>query len=65
MLQSTTQIFHPLGWLSCFIVRGKIGKILFQQLWRQCIQWEDPLPSAIADAWDVWIQELRHLLKSR
>ncbi|XP_077534685.1 uncharacterized protein LOC144146623 [Haemaphysalis longicornis] len=58
MLQTTARIFDPLGWLSPFIVRAKI---LFQQLWRQCIQWDDPLPSAIADAWDVWIQELRHL----
>ncbi|XP_077508788.1 uncharacterized protein LOC144120265 [Amblyomma americanum] len=58
MLQTTARIYYPLGWLSPFIVRAKI---LFQNLWRRNVEWDDPLPSDVAERWLTWHGELKHL----
>ena len=36
-------------------------KILLQQLWELKIDWDDPLPPTIHDAWLQWISELKLL----
>ncbi|XP_077497846.1 uncharacterized protein LOC144108501 [Amblyomma americanum] len=58
MLQTTARIYDPLGWLSPFIVRAKI---LFQNLWQRNVEWDDPLPSDVAERWLTWHGELKHL----
>ncbi|XP_077504764.1 uncharacterized protein LOC144114732 [Amblyomma americanum] len=58
VLQTTARIYDPLGWLSPFIVRAKV---LFQQLWRLNIEWDDALPEGIAAEWSKWLDELSYL----
>ena len=41
------------------------AKILLQRCWEQKLNWDDPLPSAIQDAWYNWRSELHLLAEKR
>ncbi len=43
-----SETFDVLGWFSPTIIKVKI---LFQQLWEQKVDWDDPVPQRILDAW--------------
>ncbi|GFS69120.1 integrase catalytic domain-containing protein [Trichonephila clavipes] len=51
ILQAVGKIFDPLGLISPFTVRMKC---LLQDLWKEEIQWEDPLPTHIEKEWKKW-----------
>ncbi|RLU18548.1 hypothetical protein DMN91_008905 [Ooceraea biroi] len=42
------KLFDPLGWLSPITL---VGKMLIQQLWKDQIEWDDPVPAAISQKW--------------
>lgn len=48
-LSQAARLYDPLGWLAPSTI---IVKILFQQLWKENLDWDDPLPKAIADQWN-------------
>ncbi|GFX76471.1 integrase catalytic domain-containing protein [Trichonephila clavipes] len=48
ILQAVGKIFDPLGLISPFTVRMKC---LLQDLWKEEIQWDDPLPTHIEKEW--------------
>ncbi|XP_049275496.1 uncharacterized protein LOC125759991 [Rhipicephalus sanguineus] len=48
VLQATPRIFDPLGLLSPFTIRAKI---IFQDIWKQGIDWDGSLPKALEDEW--------------
>ncbi|GFU58054.1 uncharacterized protein NPIL_295481 [Nephila pilipes] len=52
ILQAVGKIFDPLGLISPFTVRMKC---LLQDLWREEIQWDDPLPTHIEKEWKKWV----------
>ncbi|GFU00917.1 uncharacterized protein NPIL_597181 [Nephila pilipes] len=52
ILQAVSKIFDPLGLISHFTVRMKC---LLQDLWREEIQWDDPLPTHIEKEWKKFI----------
>ncbi|GFX50377.1 integrase catalytic domain-containing protein [Trichonephila clavipes] len=58
ILQAVGKIFDPLGLISPFTVRMKC---LLQNLWKEEIQWDDPLPTHIEKEWKKWCEELSHL----
>ncbi|GFV11516.1 DUF1758 domain-containing protein [Trichonephila clavipes] len=58
ILQAVGKIFDPLGLISPFTVRMKC---LLQVLWKEEIQWDDPLPTHIEKEWKKWCEELPHL----
>ncbi|GFY09859.1 integrase catalytic domain-containing protein [Trichonephila clavipes] len=58
ILQAVGKIFDPLGLISPFTVRMKY---LLQDLWKEEIQWDDPLPTHIEKEWKKWCEELPHL----
>ncbi|GFT65990.1 transposable element Tcb2 transposase [Trichonephila clavipes] len=58
ILQVVGKIFDPLGLISPFTVRMKC---LLQDLWKEEIQWDDPLPTHIEKEWEKWCEELPHL----
>lgn len=58
VLQATSKIFDPIGLLSPFTIRIKIG---FQRLWKMGVTWDDPLPSAESDQWRKLIEESERL----
>ncbi|GFU27531.1 integrase catalytic domain-containing protein [Nephila pilipes] len=55
ILQAVGKIFDPLGLISPFTVRMKC---LLQDLWREEIYWDDPLPTHIEKGWKKWCEEL-------
>ncbi|GFS96888.1 uncharacterized protein NPIL_447781 [Nephila pilipes] len=58
ILQAVGKIFDPLGLISPFTVRMKC---LLQDLWKEEIQWDDPLPTHIEKEWKKWREELPYL----
>ncbi|GFS79030.1 DUF1758 domain-containing protein [Trichonephila clavipes] len=58
ILQAVGKIFDPLGLISPFTVRMKC---LLQDLWKEEIQWDDPLPTHIGKEWKKWCEEQPHL----
>ena len=58
VLSLASKMFDPIGLISPFTVRGKI---LFQELWRKGLQWDDPLDSETKEKWSSWKSDLLHL----
>ncbi|GFX30308.1 integrase catalytic domain-containing protein [Trichonephila clavipes] len=58
ILQAVGKIFDPLGLISPFTVRMKC---LLQDLWKEEIQWDGPLPTHIEKEWKKWCEELPRL----
>lgn len=58
VLQAAAKIFDPLGLLSPFTIRAKIG---FQRLWKTDVTWDDPLPKQECDEWRGLMSEAKEL----
>ena len=58
LLSLASRMFDPMGLISPFTVRTKI---LFQELWRRGLEWDDPLDSDIKQEWSLWKSELLQL----
>ncbi|GFV75014.1 integrase catalytic domain-containing protein [Trichonephila clavipes] len=58
ILHAVGKIFDPLGLISPFTVRMKC---FLQDLWKEEIQWDDPLPTHIEKEWRKWCEEQPHL----
>ncbi|XP_070855548.1 uncharacterized protein [Drosophila suzukii] len=52
LLMST---FDPLGFLCCLMITAKL---LLREIWRQKIQWDEPLPEEIGRAFAAWRREM-------
>ena len=55
VLQTSSQIYDPLGWVKSVTVRAKI---LLQQVWRTKLTWDEPLPKEITDTWLTILPDL-------
>ncbi|XP_065911263.1 uncharacterized protein [Dysidea avara] len=58
VLQASSQIFDPLGWMTPVTVKAKI---LLQEIWQTKLTWDEPLPDTIKDRWTATLVELREL----
>lgn len=58
VLQTTARLYDPLGFLSPFVVRAKI---LFQEVWKLNLRWDDTLPEELMSGWNNWCDELTTL----
>jgi len=58
LLSLASRMFDPMGLISPFTVRAKI---LFQELWRRGLEWDDPLDRDIEQEWSSWKSELLQL----
>ena len=58
LVSDIAKTFDVLGWFSSAIIKVKI---LLQQLWELKIDWDEPLPPTIHDAWLQWRSELKSL----
>ncbi|XP_043661589.1 uncharacterized protein LOC122625564 [Drosophila teissieri] len=47
--------FDPLGFLCCLMVTAKL---LLREIWRQKIQWDEPLPEELGKAFAIWRKEM-------
>jgi len=48
VLQQSSKIFDPLGYLSPVMIQAKL---LLQQLWQPNVQWDGPLPQPLQEQW--------------
>lgn len=52
---TAAQVFDPLGLLSPFVF---LCKLLVREIWGASLNWDDPLPDALAKKWERWRSEL-------
>ena len=50
--------FDVLGWYSLAILPAKL---LLQELWRMKVTWDDPLPEALQQRWQLWLNEIPNI----
>ncbi len=55
LVSDVAKTFDVLGWFSPSTIKVKI---LMQLLWECKVDWDDPVPSHIQDAWTQWREEL-------
>ncbi|XP_064458877.1 uncharacterized protein LOC135369146 [Ornithodoros turicata] len=55
VLQASSRVFDPLGFMSPFTIRVKR---LFQQLWIDGVEWDAKLPDQAQLEWKAWCTEL-------
>ena len=58
VLQTSSQIYDPLGWVTPVTVRAKI---LLQEIWQAKLTWDEPLPKEITDSWLTILPDLMKL----
>ncbi|XP_053699438.1 uncharacterized protein LOC128746414 [Sabethes cyaneus] len=58
LLSDTARLFDPFGWFAPVII---CAKILYQHCWLYDLNWHDPLPPCIEDAWVEMKQNLWQL----
>ncbi|XP_040079423.1 uncharacterized protein LOC120850811 [Ixodes scapularis] len=58
VLQTKARLYDPLGFLAPFVVRAKI---LFQEIWKLNLDWDDVLPNHLQDEWTGRSSELVEL----
>jgi len=62
LVSDVAKTYDVLGWFSPTIIKVKI---LLQRLWELKIDWDDPIPQSIHDAWSQWRAELSLLSSHR
>ena len=55
ILSTVSSIYDPLGFAAPFLLQGK--KIL-QELCKDKVEWDDPIPDEVKARWERWRQEL-------
>ena len=55
LVSDVAKTFDVLGWFSPSTIKVKI---LLQRLWEMKVDWDDPVPQMILDAWSQWRSEL-------
>ena len=60
VLQTSSQIYDPLGWATPITIKAKI---LLHDIWQSKLPWDEPLPSDIRDRWIVILADLLELPK--
>ena len=58
VLSTVASIYDPLGFVAPFILRGKL---LLQQMCRDKLGWDEPLPEELKTQWELWLQDLQNL----
>lgn len=58
VLSTVASVFDPLGFVSPFIL---LGKQILQQMCRDKLSWDDPLPNSLQPQWESWLLELTNL----
>ena len=58
ILSVTARLFDPLGWLCPFVDKAKI---MLQELWNQCIGWNEPPNLEFVQRWKEFELKFRHI----
>ena len=62
LLSIISSIYDPLGFVTLFILSAKI---LMQELCKENLNWDDPIPGEYLKRWNVWINELPNIQQFR
>ncbi|XP_075163108.1 uncharacterized protein LOC142235734 [Haematobia irritans] len=57
---NSARLFDPLGWLAPTTI---IAKVMFQNLWREGLNWTDPLPMNLHNDWSKYRESLKDIEK--
>ncbi|XP_041988165.1 uncharacterized protein LOC121739697 [Aricia agestis] len=57
-LSTVMSIYDPLGLLSCYTITAKV---ILQGLWRQKLDWDEPLPAESAEDFTRWLRDMEHI----
>ena len=58
VLQTVCSMYDPLGFISPVIL---LGKVILQDICRDGLGWDDPMPESLFSRWTRWLSELPHL----
>ncbi|XP_064631625.1 uncharacterized protein LOC135489924 [Lineus longissimus] len=58
LVSTMSSVFDPCGYITPFTVRAKL---LAQELWREGLGWDQPLPEGLLQKWSTWLAELVNL----
>ena len=58
ILSTVASLYDPLGLISPFTL---IGKLILQETCATGTKWDELIPQALEDKWNIWIGELEHL----
>ena len=62
MLSIIMSTFDPIGFLSCFIVSGKL---LLREIWRRGCKWDEMISDDLGYLWEQWRQQLHKVAEFR
>ncbi|XP_067946371.1 uncharacterized protein [Watersipora subatra] len=55
ILSTIASVFDPLGLISPFILKGKQ---ILQEMCKENLEWDDPLPEHLQNQWQCWMHDL-------
>ena len=58
VLKIAMSVFDPLGLLCHFTI---VVRILMQDLWKENLHWDDPIPVKYKNRWQSWVQQLEEV----
>ena len=58
VLSILARVIDPLGCIATVVITGKI---LFQQLWRLGVEWDEEIQPQLSKQFKDWIENLEHL----
>ncbi|XP_041422759.1 uncharacterized protein LOC108719567 isoform X1 [Xenopus laevis] len=61
ILSTVASIYDPLGFLAPVILKAKE---MLQELCRQKLEWDEPIPESLRPRWESWIRDLQNSLIS-
>lgn len=61
-LSQAAKLFDPLGWIGPVIIKPKV---MFQNLWKQKLRWDDKMSEKLAQEWIACRNNLKHLEQIR
>ncbi|XP_063740237.1 uncharacterized protein LOC134864868 [Eleginops maclovinus] len=60
ILSTVASVYDPLGFLAPYLLNGK--RVL-QEMCRQGVGWDEPIPPELKPKWEAWLQDLQSLQK--
>ncbi|XP_014214050.1 uncharacterized protein LOC106643424 [Copidosoma floridanum] len=60
MLAVLARLFDPCGWIAPVVLAAKL---FIQDLWQACLEWDEPVPAAMAQRWSGFLVQLQNVSK--
>ncbi|KAL9970517.1 hypothetical protein ACROYT_G022904 [Oculina patagonica] len=60
ILSTVSSIYDPNGYVSRVTLKGKQ---ILQQMWRDKLDWDSPIPASLRPKWEMWLKDVVNLEK--